>query len=148
MMREWTFLLNDPPDIYRPRARTDISQTLDHLREIATTHPAELREMQWRQTFKTLGTCSLCLHEGEFRCESFIQMLIKKGQDYGPEPIRRWGPLGVLIRIDSKFQRYLNLTETATLTHNFEPVEDTIIDMIGYSVLGIALADELDVETY
>jgi hypothetical protein len=74
---------------------------------------------------------------------AFAQLLLNKHKAYGPEPLRRWGPLGICIRIDSKVARYHNLQQHGDRQVKTEGTQDTLIDIMGYAVLGAALIEEI-----
>lgn len=68
-------------------------------------------------------------------------LLLDKHKRYGSTAITRWGTTGVAIRIDSKLQRVLHMTEDdidGDAVH--ESIEDTLVDIIGYCVLGYYVA--------
>ncbi len=62
-------------------------------------------------------------------------ILVRKQRDYGHGNIMRFGRDGVLVRLWDKVARYENLTkdnETHEASPEFETVEDTLLDIIGY----------------
>lgn len=71
-----------------------------------------------------------------FTIESVQQTLVRKQRDYGHENIRRFGLQGLLVRIHDKVARLENLTSSGG-TPNNESIEDTLLDIIGYSAIGI-----------
>lgn len=68
----------------------------------------------------------------------------EKHKLYGDSPLRRWGILGLVIRLDSKMARYLTMTSTnnAGVVATDESVCDTLADMLGYCALAIGLLEE------
>lgn len=75
-----------------------------------------------------------------------LNTLISKQRDYGKNNIARFGTSGLLIRIHDKIARLRNLMEksqsdfnTAILINSVEDenIVDTLIDVIGYSVIGL-----------
>lgn len=77
------------------------------------------------------------------------KVLLQKAALYGHKPIRRWGPIGVIIRISSKWDRFQNLqnqkltVHAKTLQTFNESIDDTLMDIVGYAVLGWLLCDEI-----
>jgi hypothetical protein len=71
--------------------------------------------------------------------EAYGQFLLGKSNAYGDQPIRRWGAMGVIIRIDSKVLRYINLIGNPDTPQGDEPTADTLRDIVGYAVLGYRL---------
>lgn len=112
---------------------------LDGIRQALAQNRLDL--VVWKNVFQQIGVDTLHLldmSETPLSWRRFATLLKKKHEAYGAEPIRSWGELGVTIRIDSKFKRYLNLTKVnpGTDQHD-ESVFDTLQDIIGYCVLGI-----------
>jgi hypothetical protein len=100
-------------------------------------HNNHLHHQDWTHTFIMIGSCAKSMIYDKFDQDKFVALLQAKHNKYGGQPLRSWGPLGVIIRIDSKFQRYTHLTSTQQ-----SDTEDTIIDIIGYAVLGYRLVNE------
>lgn len=74
--------------------------------------------------------------------EPFIKMLLEKHKRYGATPILAWGPIGVMVRIHSKFERFMNLAEYQGLdTDPDESIIDTLKDILGYSILGYCISE-------
>ena len=71
-----------------------------------------------------------------FTVESVQQTLVRKQRDYGHENIRRFGLQGLLVRIHDKVARLENLLSNGH-TPNNESIEDTLLDIVGYSAIGI-----------
>lgn len=65
-----------------------------------------------------------------------IDTLIRKQTDYGHENIRRFGRQGLIIRSHDKVARLENLCGGDFDPEN-ESVQDTLLDIIGYSAIGI-----------
>lgn len=63
-------------------------------------------------------------------------LLVKKRKDYGPGNIPRFGEKGVVVRLYDKAERLASLVWDGKAP-NFESVEDTWMDVIGYGVLGL-----------
>lgn len=73
--------------------------------------------------------------------KTLITTLCKKQHDYGPNNILRFGQQGVMIRVWDKISRLDNLTEQGydPAVEN-ESTFDTLLDIAGYSSIGIMLA--------
>jgi hypothetical protein len=63
--------------------------------------------------------------------------LLRKQHDYGHKNISRFGRIGLLIRTHDKIARLENLLNGENGKPNNESIEDTIMDIIGYSAIGI-----------
>jgi hypothetical protein len=70
-----------------------------------------------------------------------IDTVIAKQRDYGKENITRFGQFGLIVRVHDKLARLEHLAATAADPRN-ESRADTVLDLVGYSVLGILLARE------
>lgn len=68
-----------------------------------------------------------------------IATVTSKQRDYGKENILRFGQIGLTVRVHDKLARLEHLTATGRPPGN-ESLADTVLDLVGYSVLGILLA--------
>jgi hypothetical protein len=73
--------------------------------------------------------------------DSIINTLIKKQRDYGPENINKFGQYGLVVRTHDKIARLENLISKQTVPEN-EAIQDTFLDIVGYSAIGIMLVRE------
>ena len=67
-------------------------------------------------------------------------ILLQKQEDYGPLNISLapGGPLnGLRVRMYDKLARLSNLYESDSDTPNFESIQDTLIDLANYAIIGI-----------
>ena len=80
------------------------------------------------------GAMARIAYDGQNKSvEAIAKILVRKQQDYGHANILRFGKDGVLVRLWDKVARYENLTKEGTdMAANFESVEDTLLDIIGY----------------
>jgi hypothetical protein len=62
--------------------------------------------------------------------------LVRKQRDYGHTNISRFGRQGLLVRSHDKVARLENLTASGADPEN-EPIGDTVVDIIGYSAIGV-----------
>lgn len=78
--------------------------------------------------------------------ELMLDILVSKQRDYGPNNIARFGTAGILIRMHDKIARLLNLLQKCGNDFNRavhinsvpnESIIDTLIDVIGYSVIAV-----------
>ena len=70
---------------------------------------------------------------------SLLQTLYKKHEDYGPMNIAGapGGPMnGLRVRMYDKLARLNNLIDTGD-TPNYESIEDTLIDLANYAIIGL-----------
>ena len=68
--------------------------------------------------------------------EHVAEVLVRKQRDYGHENIRRFGRDGLLMRCHDKVARLKNLYGSDFEPNN-ESIEDTLLDIVGYSAIGI-----------
>lgn len=68
--------------------------------------------------------------------EELISTLVRKQRDYGHHNIARYGMTGLTIRVHDKIARLENLTKNKLFPNN-ESIHDTVMDIAGYSSIGI-----------
>lgn len=68
--------------------------------------------------------------------DDLVSTLIRKQRDYGSENISRFGRMGLQVRTHDKIARLENLM-TSGKTPNNESIQDTVLDILGYSAIGI-----------
>lgn len=66
--------------------------------------------------------------------------LCSKQNDYGPENISRFMHKGLILRLHDKVARLENLLSGNREAQN-EPIADTYMDIVGYSIIGLMLLD-------
>lgn len=86
-----------------------------------------------------LATLALNAHPSLDR-EFVSETLCKKQRDYGPDNIARFSHKGLILRLHDKVARLENLLMSGADAQN-ESLEDTYMDIIGYSVIGMMLLD-------
>ena len=64
-----------------------------------------------------------------------LDTVIRKQCDYGHHNIARFGRLGLLVRLHDKIARLENLLGSGSAP-NHESIEDNILDVMGYSIIG------------
>lgn len=93
------------------------------------------------EEFIALGKHALLLgrRQGYFAgpnaAQNVLDTVIRKQCDYGHQNIARFGRLGLLVRMHDKIARLENLTASGR-TPNHESIEDNILDVVGYSIVG------------
>jgi hypothetical protein len=70
-----------------------------------------------------------------------LELFIKKNIDYG-DAFSKYGPTGILMRIEDKLQRFMNITKNGVNLINDEGLRDTLIDLHNYSAMALMLIDE------
>lgn len=73
---------------------------------------------------------------------SIAEILLKKNSDYGGASFDL-GIVGNMVHIWDKASRYRNLVEKQMKGEkaNFESIEDTLRDIIGYAVIGLHILE-------
>ena len=77
--------------------------------------------------------------DAEVIINRLLQILYKKHEDYGPMNIAGapGGPMnGLRVRMYDKLARLNNLIDTGD-TPNYESIEDTLIDLANYAIIGL-----------
>jgi hypothetical protein len=69
-----------------------------------------------------------------------VSTLVKKQLDYGHGNINKFGTTGILVRLSDKVQRFKNLTTTKR-NPQVESIHDTLMDIVGYCVIGLMYDD-------
>lgn len=67
---------------------------------------------------------------------SVFDTVVSKQKMYGPQNIARFGLSGIIIRLNDKIERLKNLQHYEGPVI-FEPIQDTWLDIVGYSVIAI-----------
>lgn len=71
----------------------------------------------------------------------YVEFYAGKQRDYGTENIAKYGTQGIEIRTWDKVARLLNLEQRGTTPAN-EPVIDTYVDILGYSMIALMLIQD------
>lgn len=93
------------------------------------------------EEFLALGRIALQLgrqhgyFEGPGAAQRVLDVVIRKQCDYGHQNIARFGRLGLLVRMHDKVARLENLLGSGK-SPNHESIEDNILDVMGYSIVG------------
>ena len=81
----------------------------------------------------------------KFYTDKLAATLQKKNQAYGDsftESIDKFGKTVIAVRLSDKFNRICNLLKRGELKENDESLEDTLLDMAGYSILALKYLKE------
>lgn len=75
--------------------------------------------------------------------KEITETLVRKNDDYGNASFDL-GLIGNMVHIWDKARRYRSLVEKQIKGEkpNFEPIEDTLKDLIGYAVIGLHILKE------
>lgn len=72
---------------------------------------------------------------------SALELFTKKNTDYG-DSFAKFGVIGVIMRIEDKIQRSLNITKNGVTLVNDEGIRDTLLDLHNYAAMALMLLDE------
>lgn len=76
--------------------------------------------------------------------DALVSTLIRKQRDYGHHNIAKYGRQGLIIRVHDKLARLENLTKSGTIASaQNEPISDTVLDIAGYSAIGMMWEHDL-----
>ncbi len=70
--------------------------------------------------------------------DNVTEILLKKNQDYGAASFDL-GLNGNMVHLWDKIKRYRTLVENNDKDPNFESIEDTLKDIMGYSIIGLMI---------
>lgn len=75
--------------------------------------------------------------------DSVIQTLLKKNADYGGASFDL-GLNGNMVHLWDKIKRYRTMVENKNsgIEPNFESIEDTLKDILGYSIIGLLILND------
>ena len=77
--------------------------------------------------------------------EDITSMLLKKNQDYGGASFDL-GLNGNMVHLWDKVSRYRSLLSKDINSPNFEGLEDTLKDIIGYAIIGLHILNDPKIE--
>jgi len=75
------------------------------------------------------------------KCNELAALIIRKQHDYGHGNILKFGRFGVTVRMSDKLERRINLEKRGGGPAVEESLEDTSLDLAGYSIIDLMLAD-------
>lgn len=70
-----------------------------------------------------------------------LELFKKKNKDYG-DAFAKFGSIGVLVRIQDKISRAINISNKQINLVDDESIKDTLIDLHNYSAMALMLLDE------
>jgi hypothetical protein len=70
-----------------------------------------------------------------------LTLFKKKNADYG-DAFAKFGVIGVLMRIEDKIQRALNISKNSVELVCDEKIEDTLMDLHNYAAMALMLLKE------
>ena len=70
-----------------------------------------------------------------------LELFRKKNADYG-DAFAKFGPVGVIVRMEDKIQRLVSITNSGVHLVNNEGLRDTLIDLHNYAAMAVMLMDE------
>jgi hypothetical protein len=107
--------------------RIELEHTMSNLKLINEESPNELQKKRLQQLM-------------DVQNEAFM-LFRKKNADYG-DAFAKYGPTGVIMRIEDKMQRYLSISKSGVNLVDTETLRDTLIDLHNYAAMAIMLLDE------
>lgn len=89
-------------------------------------------------------------HINHWDSAQMTSLLASKQHDYGHNNIDRFGLKGIVVRLNDKYERLANLEFTrqffeegnTTVPKVNETIEDTLLDIVGYCVIGLMVLDD------
>lgn len=81
----------------------------------------------------------------KFYTDNLADILQAKNDAYGnsfTKSVDKFGKTVIAVRLSDKFNRICNLIKRGELKENDESLEDTLLDMAGYSILGLKYLEE------
>jgi len=81
------------------------------------------------------------VNEAENITREVIDLLVRKGKDYGDEPLKKFGLRGIVMRLHSKIERATTIyfKNEGQNSVSDETTEDTFKDIIGYGILALLM---------
>ena len=70
-----------------------------------------------------------------------LLLFAKKNADYA-DSFATYGVIGVLVRLEDKLRRCININKTGVTLVNNENLRDTLIDMHNYAAMAVMLMNE------
>lgn len=67
--------------------------------------------------------------------EELFEIFVKKNNDYGNTNLDKFGKIGIMIRLQDKINRFINVSKNNINLVEDETLDDTVKDLINYSYL-------------
>lgn len=80
--------------------------------------------------------------EGRYSPHELVALLTTKQDMYGPANLHTYGEMGIVIRISDKISRLQTLHNGLGSGGHGDSYQDTLLDIAGYSVLGLVMISE------
>lgn len=80
--------------------------------------------------------------EGRYNPHELVSILTMKQDMYGPANLQTYGEMGIVIRISDKISRLQTLNDVHGSGEHGDSYQDTLVDIAGYSVLGLVMISE------
>jgi len=126
----------------RPHAKVSVAGLKEHHEKIINdffeSPTTDLLIARW----STLGSMAIeysIQDDSAISAKTLVTTLCKKQHDYGPNNILRFGQKGLMIRVWDKISRLDNLSTQDYAPEVDESKIDTLLDIAGYSTIGIML---------
>lgn len=74
-----------------------------------------------------------------------LELFIRKNKDY-KNAFAKYGTIGVLMRIEDKISRYLNISRTCITLVSDETLKDTMIDLHNYAAMASMLIEDAQLQ--
>lgn len=129
---------------------TEIERASGFLRDKLVSGEMPVVAVDWRRFFLSMGAMTIdIIGKAKFNRAEFAAMLIGKHKRYGTRSLMGWRQLGILSRIDQKIARARNMLESPELAADDqgESMKDTMVDIVGYCVLGIYMIERIKIDT-
>jgi len=72
-------------------------------------------------------------------CVALHGQHVTKATAYGKDAVGRFGLYGVVVRMNDKMERLINLTTRQDVPSNDESIDDTLKDIAGYAIIALIL---------
>lgn len=123
----------------QPRTLEELRTTYDGFFNIDKPLAGEIAAAAWSEFGARCRASAVVLANESLLWQTVIDTVIRKQRDYGKENIRRFGYVGLVVRVHDKLARLEHLLAQGVRPEN-ESLGDTVLDLVGYSVLGVMLA--------
>jgi len=75
--------------------------------------------------------------------DEITAILLKKNEDYGGASFDL-GLNGTMVHLWDKIRRFRQMVENQNSKPNFEGIEDTLRDIVGYAIIGLHIFRDVD----
>ena len=99
--------------------------------------PKEEREVYEERLANRLGIKTTAGREALKVALDNVVLLDKKHQDYGPRNIEKHGLIGIIVRMDDKFERLAKIFKRKRRRAVNESIRDTFRDICNYAIIAL-----------